>query len=78
MSRFQKISTALLFIVTALGLSAAGCAPQQGAVNPPGEADNYVTFAKTLPSGTKVECIGWRYSGAQGEGAALECFPVAK
>lgn len=79
MTRTQKITTSLFFIVTALGLSAAGCAPQGQYSQPPapGPEGDYVTFTKTLPSGAKVECVGWRHSGPQGEGAAIECFPVA-
>lgn len=76
MSRLNKIVSVLLFVVVALGLGACAGPPTKAAPTDPGEANNYVTFTKPLPSGAKVECVGWRYSGPQGEGAALECFPV--
>jgi hypothetical protein len=76
--RTNKAALILLFLLGGLGLTAAGCGPQgQYSEKPaPGPEGDYVTFAKILPSGTKVECVGWRHSGAQGEGAAIECFPV--
>lgn len=78
MKTWKKAASVVLFTAMGLGLMANGCAPQGQYSQPPapGPEGDYVTFSKVLPSGAKVECVGWRHSGPQGEGAAIECFPI--
>lgn len=78
MTTWHKVTSVLLFVIVALGLGACGGKSVPVSVEQPSVSDHYATFEKSLPSGAKVECVGWRYAGPDGKGAALECFPLTK
>lgn len=72
LSGLERVLFALLLLMLVMAGMGACAAPSRAGGS---DGDNYIAFEKALPSGKVVECIGWRYSGADGKGATLECFP---